>query len=350
MEKTGKEKKKMSVKGRVIMIVCIVLASLLLILLGARLFFRLPVWGYYRASEKGFKIPGLSDGFVPQGMDYDGQGYFWITGYMNDGSASPVYIVEKETGELYRTLYLAYEDGSAYAGHAGGIAVNFTWEYVYVAAGEDGCVLTYSAMDLISAEEGASVKAVGRISTQASDTDYLQPACVYLDMERGRLYVMEFYKDPEYPTPDSHKLTTPAGDYNQAMAVAFELDEDGAFGVKPAPKFALSLPDKVQGLCMEDETVFVSTSWGTSFSHVYEYSMDVESTQTVTLLGTELPLYILDSSRLLNDYKLPPMSEEIVFVDGKMYTMCESASNKYVFGKLTSSQWCYKTDLEKINK
>ena len=42
------------------------------------------------------------------------------------------------------------------------------------------------------------------------------------------------------------------------------------------------------------------------------------------------------------------MSEEIVLVDGKTYVMCESASDKYKFGKFTGAKWCYATDLTKM--
>ena len=118
----AKEKKKRTLKRAHRTIAILILIFFVALLLG-RLYFRLPVSDYYKASEKGFEIPGLNDGFVPQGLDYDGQGYFWTTGYMNDGSASPVYIVEKESGALQKTLRLAKEDGSDYTGHAGGIAV-----------------------------------------------------------------------------------------------------------------------------------------------------------------------------------------------------------------------------------
>ena len=39
------------------------------------------------------------------------------------------------------------------------------------------------------------------------------------------------------------------------------------------------------------------------------------------------------------------MAEEIVTVDGKLYTMCESATDKYIFGKFTSAKYCYAADL-----
>ena len=40
----------------------------------------------------------------------------------------------------------------------------------------------------------------------------------------------------------------------------------------------------------------------------------------------------------------------IVFTrDGKLVTMCESASHKYWFGLLTGGQFCYMTDLNKMS-
>ena len=41
----------------------------------------------------------------------------------------------------------------------------------------------------------------------------------------------------------------------------------------------------------------------------------------------------LDSANLTDTITLPPMSEELVYRDGRIYVMCESASNKYIFGK-----------------
>lgn len=58
----------------------------------------------------------------------------------------------------------------------------------------------------------------------------------------------------------------------------------------------------------------------------------------IELGGKEVPIYYLDKSNLVNTVTVPPMSEEIVYKDGKIYIMCESASNKYIFGKLTSGR------------
>ncbi len=347
IEETAKQKRK---PLRILLsVLCGLLALILLVLAGARLYFRLPAWSYYRASEKAFVIPGLSDGFVPQGMDYDNRtDLFWITGYMDDGSASPVYFVNRTEGELKKTLYLATEDGEAYDGHAGGIAVNR--DYVYVAGGGDCCMYVYSCDEMMTAEDGASVKAIGSLSTKYSDEEKVRVSAVGCD---GRyLYAVEFYRDPNYSTPENHKYTTPSGERNQALALAYELvTEGGSFGVEETPAFAITLPDMVQGICFGDNTIYTSSSYGTAFSHVREYDIGLIPTpQTIQFMGISMPLYHLDATSLRADHKLPPMSEEIVVLEDTLYTMCESASNKYFFGKLTSAKWCYATDLQEMKK
>ena len=65
-----------------------VMLFLLVVFNGARLYFRLPVRDYYKISEKEFKIPGLSQNLVPQGIDYLDNGLFLIGGYQKNGAPS----------------------------------------------------------------------------------------------------------------------------------------------------------------------------------------------------------------------------------------------------------------------
>ncbi|MBQ8331671.1 MAG: hypothetical protein IJX94_04155 [Clostridia bacterium] len=333
-------------------VLCVVLASLIvlagLVLLGARAYFRLPAGEYYKASEKGFEIPGLGDNFVPQGMDYDDRSAcFFVTGYMSDGAASPVYLIKHPGGEPDKTVHLATKDGKDFDGHAGGLTVH--GDYVYIAGGSDYCLYVYSYAEILQAADGAKIHCLGEFSTGRKE-DGIRVS--FTASDEVHIYVGEFYREGNYSTPESHKLTTAAGDYQQAFAVAYAFSdgEDAVFGIAPTPVVAYSLPDCVQGMCFQDRKIYLSTSYGTSFSYIYEYNKeDAVKQKDITLMGTELSLYALDSDALEEEYKLPPMAEEIEFVDGKLYTMCESASNKYIFGKLTSSKWCYATDLDKMD-
>lgn len=315
-----------------------------LVLLGARLYFRIPVGAYYKASEHGFLIPDCNRGFVAQGIAYDGEtDRFLVNGYQKDNIASPIYIIAPGAKKPDKTIRMAMPDGSDYTGHAGGIARY--GEYIYVADGGEHRLLVFSSQSVYDAEDGSSVTAIGTFDTAVSDTDYVGPAFVTVDGDR--LVTGEFYRNPNYQTPESHKFTTLAGDYQQALAVEYKLDGQARYGIETTPVKAYTLPDLAQGMCFDGGRIYVSTSWGTALSHIYQYDEDRLQLQgNIALLGMELPLYALDSAALLVDGVIAPMSEEIVIVDGKLYTMCESASNKYIFGKFTSAKWCYATDVE----
>ena len=318
----------------------VIIAALLLILMAAREYFRLPVLDYYHASEKAFRIPGLDEGFVPQGLSYDADtDLFFITGYRKDGSASPVYTVSRTDSAVNRTL-LMNTDGTPFTGHAGGISVH--GDYVYIAGGEDKCVYVFSRGVLLSAPEDGA-QCLGSFETALPDGDGIDVA--FTAVHNGKLYVGEFYREQNYPTAESHKLTTRVGDYNTALALAYEFsdDPDNRFGLAPTPCAAYSLPGLVQGMCFDGSSVYLSTSYGLAFSHIYVYDASALAPQGEI---ADVPLYAMDSASLTAALKLPPMSEEIEVLDGRLYTMCESASQKYLFGRLTGGVWCYATALE----
>jgi hypothetical protein len=334
--------KKISAWGIVLIVLCCIVSLVALVLIGAIGYFKLSVASYYSASEKEFVIPDLKEDFVPQGMHYDTNNkHFLVTGYSSSGEASPIYIVGEDP---YKTVRLRNADGSDFRGHAGGIAM--ANDYVYIAGGDDRCLYVYSYSEILSVSDGGSVNCKGTFSTKASDNDYVDVSCV--TVVGDRIIIGEFYRDIDYPTLDSHKLTTGAGDYNQALAVEFKLSSEAQFGIEPKPVSAYSMPDHVQGMYFTDEKVYLSTSYGATFSHILEYDVSRLNKSEITVLGTKTTLYELDSSSLSYDYKIAPMSEEIEIVDGRLYVMCESASNKYIFGKLIGGKWCYSTDLEKM--
>lgn len=326
-----------------VIILCTLLALVLLLLVGIRAYFRISVSEYYKNSEKAFVIPGLSDGMIHQGLAYDAaDGDFFITGYRTDGAASQLSVVSKADGKEVKRLSLANEDGSAFTGHVGGITVH--GDYVYVADSKG--LVVFNKSDVENASDGGIIKSVGLFETSTAD-DSLKVA--FTHVEGDTLYVGEFYRAENYPTPDSHKYTTAAGDENTALILAYPLDDTASLGISDTIECAYSIPGLVQGMCFDGSgNICLSTSYAVAFSHVYIYDAQKEE-GTVTVLGQTVPRYVLDSSTMVQDIKLAPMAEEIVNVDGKLYTMCESATNKYIFGKFTSAKYCYATDLAKYS-
>ena len=327
---------------RILLILIILIAVVAVFLLAVRMYFRLPVADYYKASEKGFTIPGTNSGFIAQGIEYDADNqWFLVTGYMKSGENSPVYLVDRESGKYLKTILLQDDKGEAYTGHAGGLSL-FPGQYLYVADGDEDCLFVYNYADILKAKDGDTLRAAGRFSTKVSDEDCLHPA--FTAVVGDQLIVGEFYRAGNYETPASHTVKTAAGDENKALALVYKLDNTAESGIDPTPEYAYSLPGLVQGLYMDGDTVYLSTSYGPAFSHIAAYDGKKSQQKDITVLGHTLPLYALDSSSLIAQKKIAPMSEEIVMVDGKFYVMCEAASDKYIFGKFTSAKWCYGTD------
>lgn len=326
---------------KALLIVAISLIALVFII--CNLLFKMPVWNYYQASERTFSLPDIHSGFIPQGFEYvETDGNFLVTGYMNDGSASPVYVLDKE-GNILSKVSLPDKEGHTITSHNGGISIYK--DFVYVAGGQDCCVNIYSYEDILN----GSPKHLGVIDLKFAENDYLGPA--FVTASEGKLIIGEFYRLENYPTCASHQFTTSAGGQNHALAIVYELgDYPNSFGYNPASAEIWSIPDLTQGIAFKDGKIYTSASYAVAKSdiRVFDYAK-ANSGKTIDLLGQKsAPLYELDSNSLENSYLFAPMAEEITFVDGCLYTMCESASNKYIFGKFTGHTKCYATDLTKM--
>ncbi len=349
-EYKSRSKIKKFLKGLLIVIVALVV----LVVVGARLYFRLPVSDYYKASEKAFTIPGLSQNMIPQGLDYvDGRDVYLVGGYQKDGSPSRIYKVNSRTGKSEGYVILGDSEGNGLSPHAGGLAVHD--EYLFVAGDEDSSIYIYNLEDVLSAGKGETVRMIDKFHTKYPGGE-VNVAC--LTFTEDRLIVAEFYRVPNYVTDKSHWITTPAGDENHAFAVAYPLgDSDTSVcGVERTPTEIYSLPGLVQGIAVHDGKIWVSQSYGTAKSTICCY--DVSDSESVGFVGFVhsgvaepdilLPVYALDSSTLVSSFDAPPMAEEIIFKDDKLLIMCESASAKYIFGNLTGGRTCYATDVDKL--
>ena len=316
---------------------------------------------FYNNSEKVFKTPGVSDSnFVPQGMTYDeASRTYFFTGYMGkpiigklgDDIASRVYFMDENENVGYASLYKA--DGvTPYTDHTGGIEV-FD-KYVYV-TGEDSHGLDVFLLEDIL--DGGKAVIQGTVKTYNTAAQ-----CYTFFGDNGNEYILvgSFYREGSvYLTPDHEKIAIPGTDkVNTSVMVAFKLDSSAKFGVQPEPVAIVSARDMIQGFCMTPEGQFVvSYSWGLATSKLFFYDMDdfvcIENYNykgTVTYGDLEdenaektyedfdftVPCYVMDSHDPEKTVVAPPMSEEIVCRDGMIIIFCESACNKYMFGKITT--------------
>ncbi len=282
---------------------------------------------FYSNAEKLEKIPAAWDKYVPQGYIFHDDIRLGC-GYMSDGSASRVYITDDESEPI--CVELKNADGSDYTGHTGGIDVYGNNVYI---TGSKGCDV-FSLSDILDGDGTAT-------QLYCLETINDPAYCVIKD---GVLYSGSFYREGNYETPASHRMTTPAGDKNTAIIAAYSLEDGTAPTQKQKPDFVISTCGLVQGMTfIDDTTVVLATSYGTAKSHLYVYDLEKmsRSADGFDIDGESVPLYYLDSASLAEDISAPPMAEQIVYDNGRIYIMHESASMKYIFGKFTCGPYVY---------
>lgn len=330
MTKEKTSKKKMPVWAKILCIFASVLLSLVFIVyVGEKLLF---AKFFFRGAEREMKIPGLWSGFVPQGFDKLGDDAYIMSGYHKDGESPSILYIVDEDGDAAEKCELYDADGSAYTSHAGGVAHFRDWIYV---AHNTGKETTYCDMFL----KADVLDGDGRATKIDS---VLVPLPVsYCSIYDGKLYAGAFHREgTEYLMPESHRLTTPCGDENTALMAVMTLDERTGKPVSDMPDLLFSTTSSVQGMCFTNSGKMVlSTSWGLTRSHLLVYDLEKAATGTATLSGAKIPVVYLDGDCLTQDVVCPPMAEELVYEDGRVFILTESASMKYLFGKLTSGNY-----------
>lgn len=286
---------------------------------------------FFGNANAAFRIPGLDSGFVPQGFHYlEEQDTYLLSGYMKDHSAARIYIRDGEGKS--RFVALANSDGSVYDEHAGGVTVNGDFVYLPGAMGVD----VFCLSEIMNSD---SATCIGKIPAEY-DTD----CCTFYN---GYLFVGDFYYPETYETPLAHRVTTPAGDENKAIIAVYKADIGAEYGMDPQPVAAISIREKVQGIGFtEDGQIVLSTSYGFASSGLWFYEFDEDRHGSVELMGAQVPLYYLDSANLTHCVEMPPMSEEVVCRDGKVYVLFESACTKYIYGNLIRGTHVYAYEME----
>ena len=310
------------VKNVLAWLLTVVLVVLLVLQVGVTVMYR----DFFFNSDEVFRIPGLHSGVVPQGFHYIAEkDIYLMSGYMKDHSSARIYI--RQADGSVRFVELRNADGSTYDEHAGGVTVNGDFVYLPGKMGVD----VFRLSDILT---GETAKMIGQIQGEY-DTD----CCTFYN---GYLFVGDFYYPETYETAEAHKITTPAGDENKAIIAVYKADASAEFGLNPQPVAAISIREKVQGIGFtEDGKVVLSTSYGFAGSGLWFYEPDDQRQGSLKLMGSEVPLYYLDSENLTHYVEMPPMSEEVVCKDGKVYVLFESACTKYRYGNLIRGTHVY---------
>ncbi len=310
-------------------IVLLALLAVLVVALSVLHFVKYYIYvDYYCHSNAVSPLPSIHSGFVPQGLGYDAEGEMYLhSGY--NGDAVQIYLVNSDK-ETKKVLPIYFGETEPAKGHGGGIAV--VGDYVYLVDnaeegdGKVGKVHIFLYADLLEAEDGDSVNAIGALSVDSSAS--------FCFAGEDCLFVGEFYRPESYETDEAHHFVTPAGDQNNAILTAYPLNEDGSLKSE-SPVFAMSITDQVQGFAINsDGTIALSRSWGVNDSSLDFYDGWTDTGDTIELKDGTVPLYYLDSATHTKSVAMPAFSEGIALADDDTLLISfESACNKYVLGK-----------------
>ena len=280
---------------------------------------------FFENSTPAFAIPDIGKGFIPQGIAYDKEtDCFFLTGYMGNGKDSPIYAVRRSDGQTVKKVTMLTENGEKFKGHAGG--VSGYGSSLYIAGSTDACMYEFPVESVLNAEDGSRLAAEKNISLRTAG-DFIRVS--FTSCDDRFLYAGEFHKGFIFYTDKSHMVED--GSVTQkAYLFGFTPDEKG----KAVPACVFSIPDSIQGACFSDGYVYLSRSRGLLCGSVLSYNLDkLTPAGTKTVLGREVPLYILSENSADKVTRVPPMCEEIAAADGKLYIVFEAASNRYLIGK-----------------
>lgn len=285
-------------------VLCGVIALVILVWGGLNIL-KFPIYGeYYSVKSDLCDNPGLGDGFVCQGICAVGDRIL-VSGYMTDKSASRIYVTGADNDSYYVTLK---SGDKAYKGHVGGIAAH--GDKLYISCSDAIHIVELS--DVLVADGGDEVQIIEKIPVN-NNASFIYASDEYL-------YVGEFHDGGAYVT--EHPYETSDG-LNHAIVSRYSYSD------LTKPDRVYSIRDKVQGICFAEGKVVLSTSYGLTSSVYYVYDESDAESLGVTLDGA--PVYGLVNCR--REISGPAMSEGLDYYDGKVITLTESASNKYIFGK-----------------
>lgn len=286
-------------------------------------YMRIAYADFYAQAKAEFETPSLASGFIPQDLAYSKSADAWFfSGYETDDSPSPIWRMNADN--TLTQIKVIEPNGNVYHGHGGGFT--FSDDFAFLTC-EDG-YMAFPIGEFLKEGSEIEAKASGKVEVG------FDPA--FINVQDNALYTGVFYYEGPYDTPEKMHLTSPSGTQNHAVMYAYSLDPHGRFGVSDAPFAVYSIPDKVQGVALtESGQMMFSTSWGLGASVLPIYDLEgLAPSGKYDVDGKDVDLYFMDSQNLVKEIKAPPMMEGIIFHDDRIWLSNESASNKYIFGKL----------------
>ena len=278
-----------------------------------------------------FTIPGLLEGVIPQGICYNAllNSYIISNYYEDEAYPSVITIVSAKTGKFEKALFLQYDDGTDYKGHAGGIACSD--DYIFISS--DGQCFTISLEAVIKTENYGSVNFESnfKLNTKGSFAAFYDDVLWFGD------FIESDKKEREKATLVK---TLDSGETFYAFCEGYIL-ENGLPKFKSinsmqngyVPDYYIAIPEQVQGMAFSKTgNIIFSTSYGrknNSHLYIYEDVLISERVGTVDIDGNIINLLACSNENLLKAITALPMSEGMTQSKYGVTLVFESGAEKY---------------------
>ena len=272
-------------------------------------------------------IPGLSEGFVPQGIcRLPGRDWLLFSGYQDDGiQPSPLIAVDAKTGVITRQARLRNVEGTVFNLHSGGVTATEKTIYVSVA----------SKLFAMPVETFVGLPADRLVDCSFTHEIAVPCRASYCGIANGVLWVGEFESGEEFPTdPDHH--TTVDGEELTGWICGYDLrsgEPREPTGGTAIPDYVLRTTNRIQGMTILDGRIWLSQSYGRrNDSHllVYKDPRGKAPDDQIDFGERKVPAWNLSKSERLKIIEAPPMTENLCVDDGTILVVFESGATKFV--------------------
>ena len=269
-------------------------------------------------------IPGLSEGFTPQGLTYlPKRNWFLFSGYYSN-AASAIIAVEAGSGNVVKQIRLKNPDGTAYTNHAGGIATTATT--IVVSSNKKLHCLPLT--DFLKGTNGQALAFSREISMG-------EHRASYCSCDGETFWVGEFRQEPKYKTDKSHRMVL-KDDTFQSWLCGYglkngELPLNAREELSP-PDYVLVTPDKTQGASVSDGTIWLSVSYGRKNDSVllaFDSPFETNPDTCFKIGGTDVPAWFLGKGRRVRSVTAPPMTEDLCRVGNDVFVVFESGAKEF---------------------
>lgn len=247
-------------------------------------------------TNKNFIIPGLNSSMIPQGM-CDAGNRILISAYDKEKDKnSCIYVINKLTGNLIKTLYL-YDSKS----HVGGLA--YDGKHIWVANGKESTISKILLNSITEMEDGEFIQSQ-KYELRTKEGKSVRAA--FLTYSKDILWVGQYDKN------------------NKTYVYGYDISNINSLNFKLVENYKIQIPNKIQGMTFDKSNrVILSQSCGrNSDSKIYVYDILEYNTKGDAYEG------IL--SQPIKTIVAPPGSENIfVGEDDLLYILFESAADFY---------------------